>query len=140
MKIRINNQQEAPINLSAIRSLIKYTIKKEGMKGADVEISVLLVNDKGIEELNKQYLGRARPTDVISFRMWEGPFYKLHPELLGDVVVNVAQAKREGRNFEKELFIYIVHGLLHLLGYIDDTKENTKRMQRRCEEILKEWL
>lgn len=140
MKIRINNQQGTPVKISEIRDLVRYTFQKEGIKGANVEISILLVDDKGIQELNKEYLGRARPTDVISFRMWEGPFYKLHPELLGDVVVNVAQAKRSGRQFKRELALYIVHGLLHLLGYVDDTKQNARRIHRRCTEILRGWL
>lgn len=132
MKIRITNHHNVPID---IKNLVKYTFREEGIKKANVEISILLVDDKGIEELNRHYLGRARPTDVISFRMWEGPFHKLHPEILGDVVVNVEQAKRK-----RELVLYIVHGLLHLLGYVDDTKENARRMQKRCDEILKGWL
>lgn len=135
MKIRISNQQKIPINIAEIRRLVRYTFNKEGIKKAEVEISILLVDDKGIQELNRHYLGRRRPTDVISFRMWEGPFFKLHPEILGDVVVNVEQAKTK-----RELALYIVHGLLHLLGYVDDTKENARRMQRRCERILKGWL
>lgn len=140
MRIRINNQQDIAINAKEIRDLVKYTFEKEGIKKADVEISLLFVNNKGIKKLNKQYLGKARSTDVISFRMWEGPFYKLHPEILGDVVVNVSRAKRSRGLFRRELALYIVHGLLHLLGYIDDTKKNTSRMQDRCEEILKGWL
>lgn len=140
MKVRINNQQDIPVNTAEVRKIVQYTFKKEGIKKANVEISILLVDDKGIEELNKQYLGRAKPTDVISFRMWEGPFYRLHPEILGDVVVNVARAKRSRVFFRRELALYIVHGLLHLLGYLDDTKKNASRMQVRCEEILEGWL
>lgn len=135
MRIRINNLQNIPINLPEIRDLANYTFRKEGIKRTKAEISILLVDNKGIEDLNRQYLGRARPTDVISFRMWEGPFYKLHPEILGDVVVNVEQA-----GTKRELALYIVHGLLHLLGYVDDTKRNAKLMQNRCEVILKGWI
>lgn len=135
MRIRISNQQKTPINLADIKNLVKYAFRIEGIKKADIEISILLLDDKGIGELNKQYLGRPRPTDVISFRMWEGPFHKLHPELLGDVVVNVEQARTK-----RELALYIVHGLLHLLGYVDDTKRNARLMQSRCNRILKGWL
>lgn len=135
MRVRISNQQKTPINLADIKNLVKYAFRIEGIKKADIEISILLLDDKGIGELNKQYLGRPRPTDVISFRMWEGPFHKLHPELLGDVVVNVEQARTK-----RELALYIVHGLLHLLGYVDDTKRNTRLMQSRCNRILKGWL
>lgn len=140
MRISINNQQDIPINAKEIRDLVRYTLQKEGIKKANVEISLLFVDNKGIKELNKQYLGRARPTDVISFRMWEGPFYKLHPEILGDVVINVQMARKARGFFRRELALYIVHGLLHLIGYIDDTKENARRMQARCDQILKGWL
>jgi len=135
MRVRINNQQKTPINLADIKKLVRYTLAIEGIKKADTEISILFVDNEGIEELNRQYLGRRRPTDVISFRMWEGPFHRLHPELLGDVVVNVEQAKSR-----RELALYIVHGLLHLLGYVDDTKRNARLMQNRCNRILKGWL
>jgi probable rRNA maturation factor len=103
-------------------------------------VSVLLENDKGIAGINKKYLGRPYSTDVISFRLWEGPYSKVHPEIFGDIVVNVEEARRRNNNFERELSLYIVHGVLHLLGYIDDTKNNSKRMQKRCDFILKGWL
>lgn len=139
MNITAANNQSIPVKLADIKNLVKYTLKKEGIKKADVEISVLLVDDEKIKELNKRHLRRHRPTDVISFRMWEGPFDKIHPEILGDVVVNVEQAKRSGKYFKWELSLYVVHGLLHLLGYIDDTKDNAAQMQKRCDKILEEW-
>lgn len=140
MIIRIDNQQKLPVDKTWMKSLIKHTLKEEGIKGANIEISILLADDKGVKKINKEYLRRPRPTDVISFRMWEGPFDKLHDEILGDVVVNVEQAKRCGKLFKKELALYVVHGLLHLLGYIDDIKTSAEQMQERCDHIMKGWL
>lgn len=137
MKISIINRQKIPIKLKDIKNLVRYVFKKEGIKKTDTEVSILLTDNKGIKKINKLYLRRPFATDVISFRMWEGLFYKIHPELLGDVVVNAELAKKRGRDFKKELALYIVHGLLHLLGYIDDTKENAKNMQCRCDMLLK---
>jgi probable rRNA maturation factor len=140
MKIRVSNNQKTPIDIKNIKSLVKYTFEQEGINQAGIEISVLLENNKGITDINKKYLGRSRSTDVISFRLWEGPFTKVHPEIFGDIVVNVQEAKKRGSYFARELALYVIHGVLHLLGYIDDTKTNAARMQKRCNAILKGWL
>lgn len=144
MRIRVNNTQGIKISLSKIRKLTRYVLAYEGIKRTRIEISVVLVDNKSIKKINKEYLGRPRPTDVISFCMWEGSFYTIHPELLGDVVVSVEQAKKMAlklhKDFEQELSLYLIHGLLHLLGYKDDTLRNSKRMHKRGLDILKEWL
>lgn len=140
MKIRISNNQKIPVNLKKITELVKYAFKQEGIDRTKIEISILLEDDKGITAINKQYLGRARATDVISFRLWEGPFNEIHPEIFGDIVVNVQEAKRRSHFFERELSLYVIHGILHLLGYIDDTKTNARHMRNRCNAILKGWI
>lgn len=144
MRVRLSNQQARRVSISEIRRLVKYVLAQEGIKKVPVEISILLVDNARIKKINKQYLGRTYATDVVSFRMWEGPFCKLHPELLGDVVVSVEQAqdqaRRLGKDFKEELWLYIIHGLLHLLGYEDDTSRNAKTMHRRGLAILKGWL
>lgn len=143
MRVRFSNQQSIKVSQAEIRKLAEYALTLEGIGRAKIEISILLVDNARVKELNKEYLGRKRATDVISFRMWEGPFYKLHPEILGDVVVSVEQAHREarrlGKEFKQELWLYIIHGLLHLVGYEDDTSQNAKKMHKRCLEILKGW-
>jgi len=81
-------------------------------------ISVSIVDDKQMQELNKQYLNKDNPTDVLSFEIGEsqedGTYY------LGDVVVNKEQAKRQageyGNDLEKEISELVEHGILHLLG------------------------
>lgn len=143
MRVRLNNQQGIKVSLTQIRRLTGYVFGQEGMKKAPVEISILLVDNARIKKINKEYLGRTKATDVISFRMWEGPFYKLHPELMGDVVVSVEkaqqQAHRLGRDFKEELWLYIIHGLLHLAGYEDNTEDNARRMHKRSLSILRKW-
>ena len=81
-------------------------------------ISVSITNDKEMKKLNKKYMGRDYPTDVLSFEIKEkqedGSFY------LGDIVVNKDQAKRQageyGNDFEEEISELVAHGVLHLLG------------------------
>jgi len=140
MKIRVKNNQKTPVDIKKIKDLVEYTFNKQGIHRANIEVSVLLENSKGITDINKQYLGRSRSTDVISFRLWEGPFTKVHPEIFGDIVVNVEEAKKRTKLFKRELSLYIIHGVLHLLGYLDDTKKNSARMHKRCIAILKEWM
>jgi probable rRNA maturation factor len=81
-------------------------------------ISVFITNDEEMKKLNKKYMGRDYPTDVLSFEIREkqedGSFY------LGDIVVNKDQAKRQagkyGNGFEEEISELVGHGVLHLLG------------------------
>ena len=81
-------------------------------------ISVFFIDDKEMRKMNKKYMGRDYPTDVLSFEIKEkqedGSFY------LGDIVVNKDQAKRQageyGNDFEKEISELVAHGVLHLLG------------------------
>ncbi|MBI2620990.1 rRNA maturation RNase YbeY [candidate division WWE3 bacterium] len=81
-------------------------------------ISVSIIGDSQMRSLNKKYLKKDRPTDVLSFNMDEklggGEFY------LGDVIVNKDQAKRQakeyGNSFEEEVAQLVAHGVLHLLG------------------------
>lgn len=81
-------------------------------------ISISIVDDKKMQELNKQYLDKDNPTDVLSFEIGEsqedGTFY------LGDVIVNKEQAQRQtgdyGNELEKEISELVEHGILHLLG------------------------
>jgi len=102
-----------------------------------------LVGDAVIRDLNKKYLNKDRPTDVLAFRMQDGDFRDLNPQLLGDIVVSVETATRRSRNlktsFEYELYLYLAHGLLHLLGYTDMTKKGAQKMQRIQKELLKDY-
>lgn len=87
----------------------------------DSEISILLIDDVQIEEMNARFLGRSGPTNVISFSMAEGDFGEINPHVLGDVVISVETAKRQAAESnmspEEMLDFFLIHGILHLLGY-----------------------
>ncbi|MCS6777094.1 MAG: rRNA maturation RNase YbeY [Chloroherpetonaceae bacterium] len=110
------------------------------------EVSILLTDDARIRELNCTYRGYDSPTDVLSFAQNapEGdmvlPALPGHPELLGDVVISVEtaarQAERHGVTLEQELALLAVHGILHLLGYEDETEAGARQMRAREQEIL----
>ncbi len=108
----------------------------------DGELSVLIVDDGEIRNLNRDYLQRDRPTNVISFAMREGAADPLHPDLLGDVVISIETAARDaaeaGCALESELYFLLLHGTLHLLGYDHErgTEEEAERMEDREREIF----
>lgn len=106
-----------------------------------MELSVLLVDDRTIAELNSQYLNRRRPTNVLSFPMREGPFSEDQPEILGDVVISVETASREaedsGITVEERLDFLLIHGILHLFGYDHEQDDSeAKIMEEKTEELM----
>jgi len=80
-----------------------------------------LVDDDEIVELNREYLRRDSPTNVLAFAMGEGEDKHLHDYLLGDVVISAETAQREveqrGITLQEEIALLLVHGILHLIGY-----------------------
>ena len=107
----------------------------------DSELSILLLDDPQIANLNKAYLNREGPTNVIAFPMQEGPFAEVTPHLLGDVVISLETAEREGAaagiSMEERLAELLVHGILHLCGYDHEVSEEEElRMEEKSREIL----
>jgi probable rRNA maturation factor len=107
----------------------------------DCELSILLVDDDEMSELNRQYLSRDHPTNVLAFSMKEGENTHLHPAVLGDVVVSTETARREalerGVTLEEEMALLLVHGVLHLLGYDHEgAPEAAAYMEAKEQEIL----
>ena len=124
--------------------LIQRTFKHLKLK-FDPIISVSLVDNEFIHEMNRDYRGIDRPTDVISFAFLdnedrEALYKSKEPVCLGDIYISVdkakEQAKEYGHSLKRELSFLFVHGLLHLLGYDHMTEEDEKVMFRLQEEIL----
>lgn len=108
----------------------------------DGELSILIVDDPEIARLNKTYLGRSGPTNVIAFSMREGPFGKINPNLMGDVVISLDTAAREAQDasisVESRLDQLLIHGILHLFGFDHEkTSEQAKAMRMKEEQLLK---
>ena len=105
----------------------KARVILDALGSPEAELSILLVDDAAIAQLNRQYLSRPGPTNVIAFAMREGEFADVSPQLLGDVVISVDTAEREGNEsgiaLEDRLDELLVHGILHLFGY-DHEKNN----------------
>jgi probable rRNA maturation factor len=107
----------------------------------DGELSILIVDDIQIEELNKRYLNRLGPTNVIAFPMREGRFLNITPRLLGDVVISVEAAVREGElaniSMEDRFDQLLIHGILHLFGYDhEESEQDAQQMEKKSDELL----
>lgn len=108
----------------------------------DAELSVLIVDDAEIRTINRDYLGRDKSTNVISFAMQEGEGAGIQPGVLGDVVISADTASRDAQEagipFEDELYFLLLHGILHLLGFDHErsTEAEALRMETREREIF----
>ncbi len=108
----------------------------------DYDISISFVDNKEIHELNKQFRGVDRATDVLSFPMLSDEFEDVEYEemSLGDIVVSLERALEQsieyGHSFEREVCFLVCHSMFHLLGYDHDTDENTREMREKEEAVL----
>lgn len=106
----------------------------------DAELSLLLVSDPVMHELNRTWRGKDRPTDVLAFAQREGG--RAPDGLLGDVVISVDTARRQaaelGHSLPTEGERLLVHGILHLLGYDHErSAPEARRMQRKERALLR---
>ena len=113
------------------------------MGSPDGELSILLLDDPQIAVLNKNYLQREGPTNVIAFPMREGAFAEINPEMLGDVVISLETAEKEGlaagTSMKDRLGELMIHGILHLFGYDHETSEKeARRMEVKSRELVKQ--
>ena len=115
---------------------------------ANSEISLVITGQERIQELNRDYRGRDRPTDVLSFSLTEHkeeeenafigpPDGLIH---LGEVIISypqaVIQAREQGHSLKKEMAILIAHGVLHILGYDHEKHRMEPAMKAREQEVL----
>jgi probable rRNA maturation factor len=130
IEISIANEQEV-LALDADRFEADVTALAVGA-GYEGELSVAVVDDAAIHEMNRRFLDHDWPTDVIAFPLSEGE---------GEVVVSAERALLEAREREvepvAELLLYVVHGILHLTGHDDHEPDDAARMHGRSLELLR---
>ena len=140
---------------STIKQVVDECFKKEKLDQTNLYMSVTLTNPEEIEKLNRQYRNIDRPTDVLSFPIFEknelDNFIKENlknndvneeGDILGDIVISIPrvyeQAEEYGHSFERELAYMVVHGFYHLMGYDHIEEEDKKVMRAKEEEVLNE--
>ena len=152
-EIIYKNIEEQPKYESTIREVIKECFIKEKLDKTNLYISITLTNSEEIEKINKQYRNIDKPTDVLSFPMFEkeelerfieenskNTDVNIQGDILGDVVISIPkayeQAEEYGHSFERELSYMIVHGFYHLMGYDHIEEEDRKIMRIKEENVL----
>ena len=146
IEIDYDDIKKLPKEEKLIKKVIETVLKEEGVI-QDLEIYVTLTNNEKIHQTNKETRNVDRPTDVLSFPMFERdevPMLKEEnkeePDILGDIIVSIEKVKEQaeeyGHSFERELAYLVTHGMLHLLGYDHMIEEEKVQMRKREEEIL----
>ncbi|MEE9514812.1 MAG: rRNA maturation RNase YbeY [Candidatus Brocadiales bacterium] len=133
MKITVTNLQDAhPIKKRRVREVVKEVLRRENM---DAELNIAFVDKDEITKLNKRFLGHKEPTDVLSFLLDTGA-KGINGEIAVCVPVAVEYAAGAETDVEGEVMLYVVHGVLHLLGYDDLNKKNARTMHLLERDIL----
>ncbi len=144
MELIIDNRQDklqtSEELINKIHEIIVECLEYEGYDD-DYEVSLSFVDNEEIHELNRQFRGIDRPTDVLSFPMLDDEFdIELEEVSLGDIVISLERALEQSKDynhsFEREVCFLVCHSMFHLLGYDHDTEENTKEMRAKEEHIL----
>ena len=135
----LNRQDRVPVDRRKIGAAARRILKTLGYEG--YELTVVLVGDREITRLNRQYFRRNRPTNVISFPLMDDSPISLRSRILGDVVISAETAQRDageaGEKAEEEILFLMIHGLLHLAGY---DHEGSVAERRKMEAKEKEFF
>lgn len=138
MQILLNNRQRRQHLKS--RQITKVAVKILSALGCpeETELSVSIVGDRTIRIINREYLAKDRPTNVISFSLQEGDCGGVNPHALGDVIISADTAAREaeegGMAFFERLSFLLLHGILHLCGYDHERSGEAEAQKMRQKE------
>lgn len=125
-----------PIDRAKIRRAVRRILHQFGVPSAWVEIAV--VDDAVMRKLHKDYFGDAETTDVISFDLSSEGQSRRCFQILVNAELAARQADRRGHSPQAELMLYIVHGLLHQLGFDDADDEQAAKMHQTEDYLLKQ--
>ena len=151
IKVNILNQQKVLSLPKEWRALVRKActtaVLGEQFK-EDCEINVTFVDDKKIRQINNDFRGIDKSTDVLSFPLGDENGYEVNPEntliTLGDVIISVEHALKQadlyGHGVDRELAYLTVHSILHILGYDHVNNEQERAVMRYHEEVILEKM
>ncbi len=140
MTVRLHGRRGlGPVDRRRLRA--RATRMLRALECAEDEISIALVDDAEIAELNARFRGVKGPTDVLSFSLLEGPHSGRRGAMLGDVVVSLEtasrQARRARRSLDDQVLRLLIHGTLHLLGHDHQRAAQARRMRAAERRLLR---
>lgn len=139
IEVEVNDAYAQDVDINLLQRAILNTLIQAG-SAQEMDVTLLVEGDNILQQLNRQYLGRDYPTDVLSFEAndVDPETGRLH---LGDIILSFPRAQEQrvssGNNLADELQLLVVHGTLHLLGYDHDTPESKALMWEKQAAILK---
>jgi probable rRNA maturation factor len=131
-----DNQEFVQLRRASLRRLVHQVLRAEEVTSARIVLA--FVDNNVIHRVNREHLKHDYPTDVITFPYASDP-NSIHGEIVISTEFAASQAPRYGHSVEHEVMLYIIHGLLHLVGYDDHEARDARRMKRRQEQLLEEW-
>ena len=144
--ILVNRQKKFPVSanvIGLIRRAVRVSAEFETLP-YPAEVSVTLVDDAKIHEMNQKFRGVDRPTDVLSFPLFDEEPNAEGRVMLGDIVISLEraaeQAKEIGNSFEREVAFLVIHSTLHLLGYDHERSEDDEEAQCLAQREIIETL
>lgn len=134
IKVAINNQHPTQrIDRAIFKQAVQRVLEGEGVSAAT--ISIAIVDDPTMHQLNRQYLQHDYPTDVLSFLLEDDG-----SRIEGEIIISADYAAREAEQFawtaQDEMLLYLIHGTLHLVGYDDLEPELKAEMRDKEREYL----
>ncbi|MBU1998002.1 MAG: rRNA maturation RNase YbeY [Candidatus Omnitrophota bacterium] len=117
-----------------IKEIVSYALKQQGFKGG-AEILVCFTGDGAMRKLNRLYLGQDSPTDVLAFDFSRGK-ENIHADIVISTETCVTNSRVFKTSLDYEAYLYIAHGILHILGYNDFTLGQRKRMNAMSANLL----
>ena len=146
-EIQYNGISENKEYEEIINKVLNECFRNEGLTKLKLYISITLTVPEEIQKINKEYRNIDKPTDVLSFPMFqkeelEELMQSDYPveDVLGDIIISIPkveeQAVEYGHSFERELAYMVVHGFYHLMGYDHMNDNDKKEMRKKEDEIL----
>ena len=144
--VLIDDELEGCPEMSWLEGIVEQVLLAQRV-GSSVELGLVITSQERVQELNRLYRGKDKPTDVLAFATREeiadSPSFVQPPDgvlHLGEVIISypqaIIQAKEHQHSTKKEVAILIIHGVLHLLGFEHDEPEREFQMKAREAEIL----
>ena len=138
-EINITNSTNETIDEKLLYKVANYALEYE--KVSNAVLNIIIVDNEYIHKINREYRGVDRETDVISFALEDDDtFVKLPIRVLGDIYISIdrvkSQALEYGHSETREISFFILHGILHLLGYDHMNEEDEKIMFNKQDNIL----
>ena len=150
INVLIDEELEGCLDVGWLQSIAEQALIIQHAD-SNVELGLVITSQERVQQLNRSYLGRDEPTDVLAFSMLPAaeeigtglPSFVTPPDgvmHLGEVIISYSQAliqaEEQHHSITKEIAILIIHGVLHLLGYKDDTPELKRQMSAKEAEII----